>query len=47
VELVEDAVQQAEKAGFRPVRAERARAIIGLKPLAAGSPGARELLLQK
>ena len=47
VELVEDAVQQAEKAGFQPVGAERAREIIGLKPLAAGSPGARELLLQK
>ena len=47
VELVEDAVRQAEKAGFRVVRAERAREIIGLKPLGAGSQGARELLLQK
>jgi 3-keto-5-aminohexanoate cleavage enzyme len=47
VELVEDAVQQAEKAGFEVVGAERARAIIGLKPLAAGSQRVRELLLQK
>jgi 3-keto-5-aminohexanoate cleavage enzyme len=36
VELVEDAAQQAEKAGLRPVRAERAREILGLKPVLAG-----------
>jgi len=47
VELVEDSVQQAEKAGFQPVRAERAREMIGLKPLAAGSQRARELPLRK
>lgn len=47
VELVEDAVRQAEKAGFRVVRAERAREIIGLKPLGAGSQGAREFLVRK
>jgi 3-keto-5-aminohexanoate cleavage enzyme len=34
IELVEDAVAQAEKAGRRVARAARARAIIGLKPLA-------------
>ncbi|HEX5223068.1 MAG TPA: 3-keto-5-aminohexanoate cleavage protein [Verrucomicrobiae bacterium] len=34
VELVEDAVQQAQRAGRTAVRAARAREIIGLKPLA-------------
>ena len=38
VELVEDAVKQAEKAGFTIVRSERAREIIGLKPVLAGQP---------
>ncbi len=33
VELVEDAVEQAERAGRKVVRAERAREIIGLRPL--------------
>ena len=33
VELVEDAVQQAQRAGRTVVRAARAREIIGLKPL--------------
>jgi len=33
VELVEDAVVQAEKAGRKVVRAERAREIIGLRPI--------------
>jgi 3-keto-5-aminohexanoate cleavage enzyme len=35
VELVEDAVEQAQKAGRTVVGAQRAREIIGLKPLAA------------
>jgi len=33
VELVEDAVEQAQKAGRKVVRAERAREILGLRPL--------------
>lgn len=47
VELVEDAVRQAEKAGLRVVHAERAREIIGLKPLGKGSQDAREPLARR
>lgn len=36
VELVEDAVEQVEKAGLRPVGAERAREILGLKTVLPG-----------
>jgi 3-keto-5-aminohexanoate cleavage enzyme len=36
IELVEDAVAQAQTAGREVVRAERARQIIGLKPLMLG-----------
>ena len=35
VELVEDAVEQAQKAGRKVVRADRAREIIGLRPFTA------------
>lgn len=35
VELVEDAVKEAERVGRKVVRAERARAIIGLQPILA------------
>jgi 3-keto-5-aminohexanoate cleavage enzyme len=38
VELVEDAVEQAQKAGRKVVRSARAREIIGLQPLAAARP---------
>jgi len=38
VELVEDAVEQAGKGGFTLVGSERARQIIGLKPVLAGQP---------
>ena len=38
IELVEDAVAQAQKAGRTVVRAARAREIIGLRPLAVGQP---------
>jgi 3-keto-5-aminohexanoate cleavage enzyme len=38
IELVEDAVAQAEKAGRTVVRAARAREIIGVRPLAAVQP---------
>jgi len=37
VELVEDAVQQAQRAGRTVVRAARAREIIGLQPLASAT----------
>ena len=37
VELVEDAVEQAEKAGREVARADRAREIIGLQPILAGA----------
>jgi 3-keto-5-aminohexanoate cleavage enzyme len=36
IELVEDAVEQAEQAGRKVVRADRARELIGLKPVASG-----------
>jgi 3-keto-5-aminohexanoate cleavage enzyme len=37
IELVEDAVRQAELVGRRVVRAERAREIIGLRPIPVGA----------
>ncbi len=43
IELVEDAVREAEKAGRKVARADRAREIIGLKPLLV----AREVSLPK
>lgn len=38
IELVEDAVEQAQKAGRTVVRAARAREIIGLRPLPTNQP---------
>jgi 3-keto-5-aminohexanoate cleavage enzyme len=47
IELVEDAVKEAEKAGLKTASSERAREIIGLKPLPAGAPRSGEAFSQK
>jgi 3-keto-5-aminohexanoate cleavage enzyme len=38
IELVEDAVKEAERAGRKIARADAAREIIGLQPILIGAP---------